>query len=511
MKTFLEEDNLTCARVGMSLLPSIESFEILQMFLISLQRLGNSEVLKGYRADALLNELKPQALELHKGSYKLYSLLEATFEMPPSPMDPNINVDEESLCSIRYYVGQRLYTTKRFEEACRKFGMAANSKADCLERMLAQYMFVKVTKFLEENTGRGTFKGKQIGRVEVESGSIPFSIFRGRLKFHRPEFHTPETRAAFEFAFPSFLQPKPPDPSELEKLRRESGATYVMSQERNNRRFAGDFTLSAGSYFGVCMDGPLEDCLTVVNEIRAYRNPQKSGPVKIFDANDDRIVKDFGIPEDRRHSFLVLIDDVNRFREQCPPEVASKVDWDPSHPPAFLIPYAIEYREIERSIDLREPAVRGWFFKTFRLGDGNVLLKPKGENAVDFYGMLPTLLDPHRGGNTTTNAIGMWMRKAGVNAFVYPSARSDVDVICQDGRVTEFSGWNLVDYRGTKSPEFTDAFADLSPWMTAVMPGVQYSIAPETNLPPRGSWRVIGAIQAHRSLYEEQLAGIKNK
>lgn len=350
------------------------------------------------------------------------------------------------------------------------------------------------------------FQGKEIGAVGPPSPEVPLSRFRGCLKFHRPEFHSPQTRAAFEFAFPRFLAPRLSTPEELENTRAALGTTRAFASPRNPRRYAGDFTLSAGSYFGICDDGTDDDHGTVIREIKAYRDPAQSGPVRIFDADDERIRNDFGISDDLRHAFLLFIHDLARFRAKCPPEAAEAIDWDAPEPPAFLFRYEIELREIDRVLDLRRREASDWLFRTFRLGDGNILLKHFGTNAQDFTAMLPTLLDPTHGGNSVTNAIGLWMRKSGVNALIYPSARSDAGVHYANGEMIAFNGWNLVDYRKTPAFEFIDAVLDTSPWSNEILAGASLRVSNRREDAHYGSWQMRGVTQAHQKLYQAQCA-----
>ena len=59
-----------------------------------------------------------------------------------------------------------------------------------------------------------------------------------------------------------------------------------------------------------------------------------------------------------------------------------------------------------------------------------------------------------------TSAIGAWLRKAGVEALIFPSARNDTYLIMDSGRATAYGGWNLVDFRGAK-PVREQAFLEV--------------------------------------------------
>jgi tetratricopeptide (TPR) repeat protein len=64
-----------------------------------------------------------------------------------------------------------------------------------------------------------------------------------------------------------------------------------------------------------------------------------------------------------------------------------------------------------------------------------------------FHNLLPLLLFHPKGGSPITEAIGEWLRSLGANAFIYPSARNDTRVQIENGTLTRFAGWNLLDYR----------------------------------------------------------------
>jgi hypothetical protein len=60
------------------------------------------------------------------------------------------------------------------------------------------------------------------------------------------------------------------------------------------------------------------------------------------------------------------------------------------------------------------------------------------------------------------------LRKLNVNGLVFPSARSDSQVIAQDRTAVEWAGFNFVDYRNTRRPKHVAAM-DLSVgWPTKI-------------------------------------------
>jgi hypothetical protein len=69
-----------------------------------------------------------------------------------------------------------------------------------------------------------------------------------------------------------------------------------------------------------------------------------------------------------------------------------------------------------------------------------------------FQELLYLLMSPELGGNEFTEALGLYLRCQGVNALVYPSARTKVGIHCRSGQLISSIGWNLVDYRNASLP-----------------------------------------------------------
>ena len=145
-----------------------------------------------------------------------------------------------------------------------------------------------------------------------------------------------------------------------------------------------------------------------------------------------------GLPSDRDKY-------IADFRDQCTRQGTGPI--------VIEFPYQVEYREIQQVIDLRDPQAQNWFYEKFQVGDGKTFNKPNGTNIGSFLEMLPTLMASDRGGNDVTSAIGVWMRNNGVHALIFPSARMDAAVTIKDGKITDWLGWNLIDYRtATEKP-----------------------------------------------------------
>jgi hypothetical protein len=71
-----------------------------------------------------------------------------------------------------------------------------------------------------------------------------------------------------------------------------------------------------------------------------------------------------------------------------------------------------------------------------------------------FDRLLPSLVAQDLGGGIGVHThAGIWLRRLGVDALIFPSARCNVSVEVLDGEVTDHYGWNLVDYRQAPEPQ----------------------------------------------------------
>ncbi|RYY22216.1 MAG: hypothetical protein EOO04_16330 [Chitinophagaceae bacterium] len=334
--------------------------------------------------------------------------------------------------------------------------------------------------------------------------NTPFTKFTGNLKYTRPELVTDEfSKDCFQFVAPRFYTGYTEGPQDekkienneyLKKRAAEGGLEYGgEDSELKQRRFAGDSSLSRGAYFGICSEGTEWDHGLVTNEINFYRNPETCGFTIVGDLYDQPVadVYNNGI---REKSFIILIDRVDLFLKQYP-KYKDRVS---NNTPFYSkYPYAVKHSEIDNVIDLRLPATRDWFYKKFVIGDGTYFLKDyrffrqhkdkpqpesrEGQKLViiiqgyhenikttdplidSFYKMLPALMHLDHGGFYETRGIGLWMRKNKVNALIFPSARTNVFVQIENGKLIDHWGWNIVDYRGSGDTTI-DQFFDWSPW-----------------------------------------------
>lgn len=344
-----------------------------------------------------------------------------------------------------------------------------------------------------------------------------FTTFKGNLKFTRQSMADQYGKDAMNFVAPGFsadtkldLEDSEETKSENEyrriylKVAKEMGfQTSETNLEPKKRRFAGDYTLSRGAYFGVCLQGSQWDANVLATEINAYRVPELNGFTLCGDLND-QVVADNSNNGVRENALGFLIENAALFLKKYP-QHKDLVKKQKSI--VVKYPYAVEYREILNVIDLRLPQTQEWFYEKFKTGDGIYFQKPNGTNIDSFYDMLPALMHLKTGGNYETQGIGIWMRHNSVNALVFPSARSDTYASINNGSLEESSGWNLVDYAITKEKPEIGTFLDDSPWFDKIFNGVQYVIA--QNDPYKGSFKITGNEDLQLKIFDTRMEKIE--
>ncbi|MBK8557259.1 MAG: hypothetical protein IPL65_16495 [Lewinellaceae bacterium] len=232
------------------------------------------------------------------------------------------------------------------------------------------------------------------------------------------------------------------------------------------RRFAGDKSLPRSRYYSVCNTNTGDDRGTLVRELRAYSDYQVTGPIIIIDTTAST-----GVPQYFQDLFheapaIVFVPKHSRVLGNV---FAELLGLDPSlhsRSQYAAVPLSISEVSIQKVIDLRLPDTADWFayhLTRLRFSDlgitGNqqkrdIACFPMGP-VDDFKTLLPILMNAERGSSfgDATQIAGIWLRKIGADAVVFPSARSNVETIHRDGQLADWYGWNLVDYRGAPPPE----------------------------------------------------------
>jgi hypothetical protein len=108
-----------------------------------------------------------------------------------------------------------------------------------------------------------------------------------------------------------------------------------------------------------------------------------------------------------------------------------------------------------------------------------------------FAGILALLMFPFRGGSPITDAIGSWFRHLGAGAVIFPSARSDPFCLVENGRLSDFAGWNFLDYQDAPTqPRRVRVIAHPTTWVEPT-----YKRLIDSNASRAGSWRVSGNLE----------------
>jgi len=301
------------------------------------------------------------------------------------------------------------------------------------------------------------------------------STVRLVLKQITPDDLAEEGKAAMDACFTGFTEPLSSDDDyvrqgqELAARRFGTAGVPIESDLSTARRFAGDRSLSRGRYFTLCEDSSGNDGGTLVRELGAYHNPQKSGLVTIIDPtlpeHQDRVP--LALRGQPLRELLLLFPPVGGASHPFAKRFTSE-----ARPLYMTLPIRVFETEIDGVIDLRQPAVANWFaaalsslnWSAFQpdLGGTPCPAFPFKQPLESFGDLLPALLCQSIGGGRGAAQIaGLWLRKLGVNGLIFPSARSDSQVLVRDGEVVKWSGFNFVDYRKSPPPE-TFAAIDFS-------------------------------------------------
>jgi len=367
--------------------------------------------------------------------------------------------------------------------------------------------------------------------------AIPLTQFDGYLKQVSISEHDQESILLFNFLFPAFADERTVLLTDRQKLLESAFSPFVEAavDRRQPRRFAGPY-LPRGRYFSLCIDSHGNDGGTLTHELRAYRDPARSGMVEVVDLGIGNLTLAVGTKTykfDRQPAMGVLAHHPDRIPQEFASQIAHRLDdgagrliW------MFKFPYSVQETVIENVVDLRLPATQAWFHEHFSAPQpGQAIMWPEqldagpgsrwGWGAVsptiavsrfrqyegrapvpkDFYHMLPTLMNPHVGGGlasstgSTVQSIGAWMRHNSVSAFAYPSSRADAFVQVEDGQLRSFGGWNLVDYRAIElDTQIEMSYFDHSPWCWVTFPrGVSVAVA-YPNSDTAGSFRIRGMV-----------------
>jgi hypothetical protein len=349
---------------------------------------------------------------------------------------------------------------------------------------------------------------------------LPFRALDVYVKQINSEKLSDLGRAALNHAFTGFLNLPEDQPLLREAYVKERKERFGLDFDPSvQRRFAGDKSLPRGRYFTLC-DETGFDHGTLIGELRTYYNPKQAGGVILLDlTNPEDFEAASQFTSGQRQLLLVfrpLGELANLFIAQADKALAEKA-LEPlcgtlgSTNILVGLPLTVTKIHRERVIDLREPAVAYWFARTLSRLVWNVRGKflpcfPERTPLEGFDEILPEILAQENGGGGVATAAGLFLRYAGADALIFPSARSDATVEAVDGKVLSSSGWNLVDYAGAAPPRLRSYHELGNQWPVLIGLRPWYD-APEDAEPiwypdvkivfnesgtATGSWRVTG-------------------
>lgn len=344
---------------------------------------------------------------------------------------------------------------------------------------------------------------------------MPLSTFVGTLRQISPSSLGASEKAILQACAPHFLPLSDEERErwfDAQKSNIDPNVAWVFVPSRPHRRYSGDFfsdfmdeyRLDFGSYYSVCIRQSGFDNGTLAAELNAYRSTDVDFLVFFFDGFDETLTSRLGLPGGAHIGVFVTDPSklVPHVPKDAPEELRQILQQAVDSGVAFYWSVHTDVSEarIEGVLDLRQLDAQEWFFQTF---------VPQGftnQNAREFADILPELLQQDLGGSPGSNmrlqAIGAYLRDAGVNSLIYPSARNDVGVAYQDGVPVRWRGWNLVRYRGRRSRE--GKLMDFGGWETTFRNGVICSKKQNPEERTR-SWYVAGQAALNLLRYEKTM------
>ncbi|HSH95544.1 MAG TPA: hypothetical protein VK968_15480, partial [Roseimicrobium sp.] len=365
-------------------------------------------------------------------------------------------------------------------------------------------------------------KKKRDEDIARQTQAIPIRSFDGWLKCHRAEQRNQLGDLVMKMGFPLFngvnvaggVQSEDPgeDPYNAVMAKHLGGmgadVIHLPNEGKLHRRYAGDMgqihTLDRGRYYTVCLDEEGRDGNTLANEINSYADPLGSF-VMAFDLAYPNAMFDKQMP-----ALAVVASSIPGMPSSIIEEATQRGMMPPDTTRAFAhIPYRVSRMTIEKVLDLRYPDAQRWLFEQFGGGEvRGVDFHGKGEiptvqymgrklsDEEGFFGLLPTLLGNDTGGNELTDTIGAFLRNRGVDALIFPSARSNVTAVFDNGHLVHWEGWNLVDFRDATSQPPERILMRPTDWDSFLDPRQQIVRAsPEES--SAGSFRLLGQINHH--------------
>ncbi len=192
----------------------------------------------------------------------------------------------------------------------------------------------------------------------------------------------------------------------------------------------------------------------LLNELFAYGSPWVRVPVNMLDTRlDQRQVKNW---LEATHSAVEGESLLQLIRPHFPGQLPLSLGIDGSTFTLIKYPVLRLKVAVDGVLDLRQPPAQDWVVaflcqKAALFADTlkrNTRAKQRDRRWLITLRLL--LAQDLGGGQLATQAIGYELRRLGAAGLVFPSARSDSQVIMRDGQMLEHRGFNFVDYRASK-------------------------------------------------------------
>lgn len=353
---------------------------------------------------------------------------------------------------------------------------------------------------------------------------IPLTTFDGHLKRVDRTLLGDAAACVIDRAFPHFW---PADPNSEEMVRRknallEAGVDYLYQARDPPRRLAGCRGLNKGRYATLCLDASGNDEGTLVNELNAYLDPLRAGLLTFFDLGIPQHLEGFKRFEpsaEPQNTIALLLVGRPGARSPVIQELDSRgitpgADRRQSEERCMIgveIPYRVDTVRIPGVFDLRTPTCQAFLVEEFFKKDCEVLTKRNRDGVTRFLETLPLLMNPDRGGGVPEDrnggllqALAAFLRKRGVQALIFPSARSNVLAEIQDHVLRRWRGWCLVDYREAREPLVSESYDLSEGWPQRFPSGTQIRFADDAEF--GGSFEVTGLVEWHHERIGEQEA-----
>lgn len=330
-------------------------------------------------------------------------------------------------------------------------------------------------------------------RLDKSIDRVPFSVFDGVIK----QLHVDdEAGVFFDYFFPRFRTEfahssyyNRGDGRVIAHGVILGGSKAIFTGRGRERRFAGDASLPRQRYY--CLeDSASNEHLnnTLLNELFAYADPRSLFQPELLDTTvDTELSQKFGELVGVDYSQQPAILQILRSNKADPFLMPSVFALQEEEVRILCYPMKIEKNVIDRVIDLRLPETLQWFFDVFVSietiqegkfidGKGRNIITGKFNTPNDITEFLPTLFTSTLGGGSTfIQGIGAYLRSIGVQALIYPSARTNSRSLTLDGKVQESFGYILVNYRDAPVCEFqaNKFFGVLPNWIDKAIKNIQ--------------------------------------